>query len=93
VVHRYRCDHGGRVDSHVLAQECEGKRMNEQMIDDRLLHEMPIALAFWRRLLCLFRGGHKYGDVERIDCDEYRSCSRVCVHCRHMKWWNEPIEE
>lgn len=61
------------------------------MSDELLLHEMPIPQAFFRRLLCLLKGGHMYGETERIHCDTYWSYSRICKHCRFMQWWNEPL--
>ena len=63
------------------------------MSDELLLHETPLVRAFFRRLKCLLRGGHRYGVVERIFADTYWACDQICAHCRHMKWWNEPIEE
>lgn len=62
------------------------------MSDELLLHETPIVRAFFLRLWCLLHGGHKYGEIERIDCDTYVACDRVCVHCRDMQFWNEVDE-
>jgi hypothetical protein len=47
-------------------------------------------------LWCLLHGGHKYGEIERIHASSYLetywACSRVCVHCRYMQFWNEDSE-
>jgi hypothetical protein len=66
------------------------------MSDELLLHETPIVRAFFLRLWCLLHGGHKYGEIERIHASSYLetywACSRVCVHCRYMQFWNEDSE-
>lgn len=63
------------------------------MSDELLLHETPIVRAFFLRLRCLLRGGHKYGEINRLYCDYYWNLDCICKHCRHLKWWTEPISE
>lgn len=69
------------------------------MVPDLLLHETPIVRAFFKRLRCLLKGGHKHIYMGRtyLDTDErgvrHYILDYVCKHCRHQKWEDEYEKE
>ena len=66
------------------------------MIDELLLHETPLIRAFFKRLRCLLKGGHKHIYVGRtyLDANEQGrryNLSYICAHCRHYRY-DEEVE-
>ncbi len=57
------------------------------MSEELFLHETPIIRAFFKRLHCLLKGGHRHVYVGRtLLADGRYSLHSVCLHCRHFRW-------